>query len=77
LVQEAVRVLKPGGLLITGTANPALEFVYEHFGFAVVKRLELNFTPKNQGSRFDETSAVPRLRDYLYGPQDYGLIGRR
>jgi len=100
LVQEAYRVLEPGGLLIIETPNPAnllmastefwndpthhhpipvklLEFVYEYFRFRVVKRMELNPAPHNQRFSDDEISTVHRLNDYFYGPQDYGIIGRR
>jgi O-antigen chain-terminating methyltransferase len=54
-----------------------LEFLYEYYGLTVVKRLELNPLPKEQRFAFDEISVVHRLNDYFYGPQDYGLIGRR
>jgi SAM-dependent methyltransferase len=100
LVQELVRVLMPGGLLIIETPNPAnllmgstnfwndpthycpiplklMEFVYEYFEFSVVKRLELNPSPKDHMFAFDEISVVHRLNEYFYGPQDYGFIGRR
>ncbi len=54
-----------------------LEFIYEYFGLTVVKRLELNPLPQDQRFAFDEISVVHRLNDHFYGPQDYGLIGRR
>jgi O-antigen chain-terminating methyltransferase len=100
LIQEAVRILKPGGLLIIETPNPAnllvgslnfwndpthrhpipwrlMEFVYEYFGLKVIQRLDLNPAPKEERFPFDEVSIVHKLNDYFYGPQDYGLIGRR
>ena len=54
-----------------------LEFIYEHFGLTVIERLELNPLPREQRFAFEEISVVRRLNDYFYGPQDYGLIGRR
>ena len=54
-----------------------LEFVFEYFGFTMVKRLELNPYPPAEKFAFDEISVVHRLNEYFYGPQDYGLIGRR
>jgi 2-polyprenyl-3-methyl-5-hydroxy-6-metoxy-1,4-benzoquinol methylase len=100
LMQEAVRALKPDGLMIIETPNPAnllmgscnfwkdpthrrpippelLEFVFQHFGLSVVKRLDLNRSPQNERLPYDEISTVHRLNESLYGPQDYGLIGRR
>jgi SAM-dependent methyltransferase/predicted O-methyltransferase YrrM len=100
LMQEAVRALKPDGLMIMETPNPAnllmgsfnfwkdpthrqpippalLEFVYEYFGLRVVKRLDLNRSPQDDRLPYDEISVVHRLNESLYGPQDYGLIGRR
>ena len=100
LMQEAVRALQPGGLLIIETPNPAnllmgsfhfwndpthcrpippalLEFVYQYFGLKVVQRLDLNPPPQNERLPYDEIGVVHRLNESLYGPQDYGLIGRR
>jgi SAM-dependent methyltransferase/predicted O-methyltransferase YrrM len=100
LMQEAVRVLQPDGLMIIETPNPAnllmgsfnfwkdpthrrpippalLEFVYEYFGLRVVKRLDLNRSPQEERLPYDEIGVVHRLNESLYGPQDYGLIGRR
>ena len=54
-----------------------LEFVYEYFGLRVVKRLDLNRSPQDDRLPYDEISVVHRLNESLYGPQDYGLIGRR
>jgi SAM-dependent methyltransferase len=100
LMQEAVRALKPDGLMIIETPNPdnllmgssnfwkdpthrrpippaLLEFVYEYFGLRVVKRLELNPSPQDERLPYDEIGVIHRLNESLYGPQDYGLIGRR
>lgn len=100
LMQEAVRALKPDGLIIIETPNPAnllmgsfnfwkdpthrrpvppelLEFVYQYLGLRVVKRLQLNCSPQDERLPYDEISVIHRLNESLYGPQDYGLIGRR
>ncbi len=83
-----VETPNPGNLLM-GSANfwndpthrrpiplKLLEFIYEHFGLTVVKRLEVNPIPKEQRFAYDELSVVSRLNALFYGPQDYGLIGR-
>jgi len=100
LVQEAVRALKPGGLLIIETPDPAnlttashhfwrdpshqrpvpmslLELIYDYFGLTIVERLHLNRPPGTERLPFNELEVVRRLNEHLYGPQDYGLIGRR
>ncbi len=100
LMQEAVRTLKPDGLMIIETPNPTnllmgscnfwkdpthcqpippalLEFIYQYFGLSVVKRLDLNRSPQDERLPYDEINVVHRLNESLYGPQDYGLIGRR
>jgi O-antigen chain-terminating methyltransferase len=100
LMQEAVRVLKPDGLMIVETPNPAnllmgscnfwsdptrcrpippalLEFIYNYFGLKLMKRLDLNRYPQDEKLPYDEISVVHRLNESFYGPQDYGLIGRR
>lgn len=100
LVQQAIRTLKPGGLLIIETPNPAnvlmgsnyfwrdpthrqpvpaelLEFVFEYFGLTVVQRLDLNPMPEEQRFPFSEIAVIRRLNELFYGPQDFGIIGRR
>jgi SAM-dependent methyltransferase len=100
LVRESVRALKPGGMLIFETPDPAnlvmashlfwrdpshhrpvpmrlLELIFEYFGLTVIERLRLNRPPTAERLPFDELEFVGRLNEHLYGPQDYGLIGRR
>ncbi|HEY6392218.1 MAG TPA: class I SAM-dependent methyltransferase [Bryobacteraceae bacterium] len=100
LVRESVRVLKPGGMLIFETPDPAnlvmashlfwrdpshrqpvpmllLELIFEYFGLMVIERLRLNPPPAAERLPFGELEFVRRLNQHLYGPQDYGLIGRR
>jgi len=98
LLQEAIRVLRPGGLLILETPNPKnlmvasegfyldpthlkplppemLRFFVEATGFSNCQVLELQPGPFPPA---DESLAVSsRLHQLLYGPRDYGLIGRR
>ena len=54
-----------------------MELVYDYFDLTVVKRLHLNRPPESDRLPFDELEPVRRLNEHLYGPQDYGLIGRR
>jgi SAM-dependent methyltransferase len=54
-----------------------LELIFEYFGLTVIERLRLNRPPTKERLPFDELEFVRRLNEHLYGPQDYGLIGRR
>jgi 2-polyprenyl-3-methyl-5-hydroxy-6-metoxy-1,4-benzoquinol methylase len=54
-----------------------LEFVLNYCGLEVVKRLELNPAPKEDHLPYGEIDVIRRVNEHLYGPRDYGLIGRR
>lgn len=54
-----------------------LRFVMGYFGLKVVKQLELNPCPEHEHLPFAEVDVVRRIDQVLYGPRDYGLIGRR
>jgi SAM-dependent methyltransferase len=97
LVDESLRVLRPGGILILETPNPQnllvgthtfyldpthlrplpsamLRFFVEARGFCQVEVHELH--PYDASIRFpDESIIASRLNDYLYGSQDYAVIG--
>jgi SAM-dependent methyltransferase len=100
LVQETARTLRPGGILILETPNPAnlmvgsntfwldpthqrplpaalLELIIEHFGLTGVERFPMNPATEQERLPFGEIPFVQQLNDRLYGPQDYGLLGRR
>ena len=100
LVDGCLRVLKPGGLIILETPNPAnilvgahtfhldpthlkpvpspmLRFFVEARGFCDVHVLELHPYPETLRFPDDEKGMASRLNDYLYGPQDYAVIGRK
>jgi SAM-dependent methyltransferase len=53
------------------------EFVLEHFGLRVLRRLELNPHPQELHLPFQELGFMKRLDGELHGPQDYGLIAQR
>jgi O-antigen chain-terminating methyltransferase len=54
-----------------------LRFMFEYFGLSVVKHLELNPCPAEEHLPFTEIEIVRQIDRHLYGPQDYGLLGRR
>ena len=53
------------------------EFVLEHFGLRVLRRMELNPHPQELHLPFQELGFMKRLNGELHGPQDYGLIAQR
>jgi len=100
LIDEALRVLKTGGILILETPNPQnilvgahtfyldpthvrplpsamLRFFVEARGFCNVQVRELNPYPASMRLADDGKGLAGRLNDYLYGPQDYSVIGQK
>jgi O-antigen chain-terminating methyltransferase len=100
LIDEALRVLKTGGILILETPNPQnmlvgahtfyldpthlrplpsamLRFFVEARGFCNVQVRELNPYPASMRLADDGRGLASRLNDYLYGPQDYSVIGQK
>jgi len=100
LLDEVLRVLKPGGLVIVETPNPAnllvgahtfyldpthqkplpsalLRFFVEARGFCDVSVKELHLPPSCVRLPEDSGIIATRLNDYLYGPQDYAVMGRK
>ncbi|MGA2600558.1 MAG: methyltransferase domain-containing protein [Bryobacteraceae bacterium] len=98
LLEESVRVLKPGGLLILETPNPKnltvasqsfyldpthlkplppemLRFFVEASGFSNCQVLDLQ--PGPFPPDYESLEISSHLNRLLYGPRDYGLIGRR
>ncbi len=54
-----------------------LKFIFEYFGLKVLRQLELNPCPDQEHLPFTEIDVIRQVDQHLYGPQDYGLIGRR
>jgi SAM-dependent methyltransferase len=54
-----------------------LELIFDYSGLTVIERLRLNPSPAEDRLPFAELEFVRRLNQHLYGPQYYGLIGRR
>lgn len=100
LVDESLRILRAGGVLILETPNPAnilvgayafhfdpthlkplpspmLRFFVEARGFCEVHVRELHPYPDSVRFPDDGKGLAKRLNDYLYGPQDYAVIGRK
>jgi SAM-dependent methyltransferase len=100
LIDEAVRVLKPGGLAIFETPNPqnvlvgchnfyidpthrnplpavTVQFMLEARGLCDVQILNLHPYPESFKVRDGGPEMMQRFNDYFYGPQDYGVIGKR
>jgi 2-polyprenyl-3-methyl-5-hydroxy-6-metoxy-1,4-benzoquinol methylase len=99
LVDEVLRILKPGGMVVFETPNPGnllvgahtfhldpthlkplpssmLRFFVEARGFCDVQVLELNPCPETERLP-DDGAVASRMNAYLYGPQDYAVIGRK
>lgn len=100
LVDESLRVLRSGGILMLETPNPQnilvgsysfhfdpshlkplpspmLRFFVEARGFCDVHVRELHPYPDSVRFPDDGKGMASRLNDYLYGPQDYAVIGRK
>jgi O-antigen chain-terminating methyltransferase len=99
LLDEALRVLRPGGVLIVETPNPAnllvaaerfymdpthrnplpselTAYLLQSRGFTDIEILPLHPVPG--ASQEDYSDPMLRLlQEKLYGPQDYGAIGRK
>lgn len=54
-----------------------LEFILNYCGLNTVKRLDLNPAPLEEHLPYGEIDLIRRMNELLYGPRDYGLIGRR
>lgn len=54
-----------------------MELIFEHFGLTGVERFPMNPAPENDHLPYGEIPFVQQLNERLYGPQDYGLLGRR
>jgi hypothetical protein len=54
-----------------------LELIFEHFRLTGVERFPMNPATEQERLPFGEIPFVQQLNDWLYGPQDYGLLGRR
>lgn len=100
LVDESLRVLRSGGILILETPNPEnvlvgsytfhldpthlkplpspmLQFFVEARGFCGVETRPLHPYPETVQFPDDGKTITARLNQYLYGPQDYAVIGRK
>lgn len=100
LLDECLRVLKPGGMVIFETPNPGnfhvsvqnfymdpthlkplpsamIHFFVEARGFCDVNILELHPYPESLLLPNDPYGIGQKLNGYLYGPQDYAVIGRK
>jgi len=53
------------------------EFMFEHFGLRVLRRLELNPDPQELRLPFQELGFMKRLNGDLHGPRDYGVVAQR
>ncbi len=100
LIDETVRVLRPGGIAIFETPNPRnllvssyvfhldpthrnplpspmAKFVAEARGLREIEILELHRAPVPDTMDTGGSGLPTPLSEYLYGPQDYALVGRK
>ena len=100
LLDQSLRLLKPGGIVIFETPNPGnfhvgvqnfymdpthlkplpsamTRFFVEARGFSDVRILELHPYPASLRFPDDANGVGQRLNEYLYGAQDYAVIGRK
>ena len=100
LLDEALRVLRPGGVVILETPNPeniivgSCGFWYDpthvrplppeptHFlvaerGFVDTEIMRLHPHPDLDAKQEGSAEMGPRLRELLFGPQDYSIVGYR
>ncbi len=100
LMDEALRVLQPGGLIILETPNPKnllvgtcsfymdpthikplprslCEFLLEARGFVNVAGMDLNPFENFQPPKENENSFTEAVNQYLFGPRDIAIIGRK
>ncbi len=54
-----------------------LEFIFRYCGLNPVERVELNSAPENHHLPYLEIDVIRQVDRELYGPRDYGLVGRR
>jgi SAM-dependent methyltransferase len=54
-----------------------MEFIFRYSGLDVIQRLHLNPFPPEEHLPYTEVDLIQRVDSQLYGPRDYGLIGRR
>lgn len=99
LLDQSLRVLRPGGVLIVETPNPAnllvaaerfyldpthrnplpsqlTAWLFQARGFGQVEMLPLHPVPPDSLATYSDPM-LELLQQKLYGPQDYGVIGRK
>lgn len=99
LLDQSLRVLRPGGVLVVETPNPAnllvaaerfyldpthrnplpsqlTAWLFQARGFEQVEILPLHPVPSESLATYSDTM-LGLLQQKLYGPQDYGVIGRK
>lgn len=55
---------------------PLMEFLFEYCGLGVVHRFEVNPRPESEHLPLRGLDLADRLDLLLFGPQDYGMVGR-
>jgi len=79
LLSESFRVLRPRGMVIFETPNPAnvligsCNFYFDPTRFSPVNILNLN--PSTETPIAEDSETAKRFNEYFYGPMDYAIIG--
>ena len=57
--------------------SPLMKWLFDYLGLNVISHLRLNPAPADEHLAYTEIQPVYRVNQFLFGPRDYGILGRR